>query len=32
MVDVVVVCVDECDFLRTGRKGRVFYIQKLADK
>ena len=32
MVVVVVVFVGECDFSRTSRKGRIFYIHKLADK
>jgi len=32
MVVTVVVFVSECDFLRTSRKGRVFYIYKLAAK
>jgi hypothetical protein len=32
VVVVVVVFVGECDFSRTSRKGRIFYIHKLADK
>ena len=32
VVDVVVVFVVECEFSRTSRKGRVFYIHSLADK
>lgn len=31
-VDVVVVFVVEYNFPRTGRKGRVFYIHRLADR